>query len=100
MDYVTCHGNGKYGTLTPAGMDTGMMKLEKHFNRVLAYVKKQLPDAHLLAAKGWRELPAGQHTLSKHVACPGGAESSDDDASAAPAASAKRYDSSGDEMPE
>lgn len=94
VDYVTCHGNGKFGTLTPAGMTKGMMKEPKHFNRVLAYVKSKLPDAHGLAAKGWRELPAGSHTLPKHIAVPGCVDSSD-----AESEPDQECDSSGDELP-
>ena len=82
MDYVTCKVNGKFGTLVePAGMKNGMMKHDKHFNRVLAYVKKMLPDEHPLALNGWKQLPPGMHSLPKQIAVPDG-DSSDDEPAA------------------
>ena len=49
-----------------------MLKEEKHFNTAVRYVKKCLPAAHPLVAKGWKRLPAGAHSLSKKQAVPVG----------------------------
>ena len=50
-------------TLTPPPQVSGMLRNPVHFNRVLAYAKKYLPPTHPLAAKGWKRMPAGMHTL-------------------------------------
>jgi len=76
LTFVTCWINGMNGTMTTAPQIRGMMRNQKHFNRVLAYAKQHLPSAHALAEKGWNSLPNGVHTLPSHVAMP--ADSSDD----------------------
>jgi len=77
ITFATCWINGKFGTMTTPPQMQGMLRKEKHFNRVLAYAKKFLPDTHLLALKGWKSLPDGVHTLPSHVAVP--ADTSDDE---------------------
>ena len=65
LEFPTVHGNGMFGTMTPAPMLRGMLKEEKHFNTAVRYVKKFLPAAHPLVVKGWKRLPAGAHSLSR-----------------------------------
>jgi len=83
LEFPTVHGNGMFGTITPAPMLRGMLKEEKHFNTAVRYVKKFLPAAHPLVVKGWKRLPAA-HSLSKKQAVPVGQwsdyGSSDEDA--------------------
>lgn len=76
IQFATCWINGKYGTMTPPPQINGLLRKKKHFDRVLAYAKKFLPDTHPLAVKGWKNLADGVHTLPNSVAVP--AESSDD----------------------
>jgi len=75
--FATCWINGKFGTMTPPPQTKGMLRKAKHFSRVLEYAKECLPSTHPLAAKGWKSLPYGVHTLPSNIAVP--ANSSDDD---------------------
>jgi len=77
ITFATCWINGKFGTMTTPPQLQGMLRKQKHFDSVLAYAKKFLPDTHTLAAKGWKVLPDGVHTLPSHVAVP--ADSSEED---------------------
>jgi hypothetical protein len=63
ITFPTVWVNGTWGTMTPPPQRTGMLRDTAHFNRVLAYAKKYLPPTHPLAAKGWKCMPAGMHTL-------------------------------------
>ena len=70
VEFVTCYGNGMYGTLEKPHQYEGMLLESKHFNSVLAYAKKYLPPYHTLAKKGWKELPGGVHTMAADVSVP------------------------------
>ena len=70
VEFVTCRGNGMFGTLTKPHQHSGMLTQLRHFNSVLEYAKKCLPPSHSLAKKGWKELPPGVHTLAAEVAVP------------------------------
>ena len=70
VEFVTCRGNGMFGTLTKPHQHSGMLTQLRHFNSVLEYAKKYLPPSHSLAKKGWKELPPGAHTLAVEVAVP------------------------------
>ena len=63
MTFPTLWVNGTWGTLTPPGQVSGMLREPVHFNAALAYAKKFLPPAHPLAQKGWKRMPGGMHTL-------------------------------------
>mmetsp|Transcript_19620 Transcript_19620/g.49002 ORF Transcript_19620/g.49002 Transcript_19620/m.49002 type:complete len:348 (-) Transcript_19620:89-1132(-) len=78
VTFATCWINGMFGTMTTPPQVRGMMRDAKHFNAVLAYAKEFLPHSHPLAAKGWKRLPPGVHTLPAHVAVPAG-DSSDEE---------------------
>ena len=39
-EFPTCRVNGKYGTVTPPGQVSGMLKEKEHFDKVVDYVKK------------------------------------------------------------
>ena len=77
IQFIVCHGNGKYGTLTPPHLLKGMMKDQKGFNSVLEYVKTSLPGNHVLARKGFKRLAAGEDTLPDNIAVSDGEDSSD-----------------------
>jgi hypothetical protein len=81
VEFIVCHGNGKFGTLTPPHLLKGMMRDPVEFNRVLSYVKNAIPRSHILARKGFARLPAGQDTLPSHVAVSDGEDSSEVDSS-------------------
>ena len=68
VEFPTAKVNGIYGTIDYPMASRGMIKKQATRDAVLAYVKATLPNAHPLARKGWRELPAGAATLSHEVA--------------------------------
>lgn len=90
VEFIVCHGNGKFGTLTPPHLLKGMMKDPKHFNAVLNYVKTSLPGDHVLVRKGFKQLPDGTDTLPAALAVSDGEDSSDE-------GGAHRVDSSDEE---
>ena len=87
------HGQRLYGEQTASLVDTEvrnaiqvtmdrvleLLKEKKHFSLVVEYCKKNLPNHHPLAEKGWKRLPFGEDMLPDHVAVPVGLDSSDEE---------------------
>ena len=67
--FPTVRINGATGApMLPQLTDSHPLKRASALDRVVSYVKQNLPSSHPLAAKGWTELPAMQWELDGHVA--------------------------------
>ena len=69
--FPTVRINGATGApILPQLTSSHPLKRESALDRVVMYVKQNLPSSHPLAVKGWTELPAMQWELSADVAVP------------------------------
>ena len=67
--FPTVRINGATGApMLPQLPDIHQLKRESALDRVVMYVKQNLPSSHPLAVKGWTELPAMQWELDDNVA--------------------------------
>lgn len=70
VEFHTCHVNGATGRLTPPHLVKGLLKQEPYLERVRSYVRKVLPDSHILAKKGFKQLEPHIQALPLNVAVP------------------------------
>ena len=70
VEFHTCHVNGATGRLTPPHLVKGLLKQEPYLERVRSYVRKVLPDSHILAKKGFKQLEPHIKALPLNVAVP------------------------------
>ena len=67
VEICTCKINGATGSLTPPHLGASsknLLKTDAYKNRVITYVRENLPRSHPLRAAGWHNLPSHVHAIA------------------------------------